>query len=215
MAHGPQSSYYGDCLVHRNATGSQLRSPCPVTTSAQCSKKVIWCASISHCPYSSFYICTPCPSISLILDLIALLPSRTSPSPTQAPSAATILCITRLIMHRHVRVAFFRFPFFNSAHIISRLLIAFFPDDALNPLHVFVAVIAVSTSGHHLSSSSKHHPRSIYDGRQDQATSGATATATPTQVTLTSAIANAATNMTPSGVAWPLSWPCSRNPSWQ
>jgi len=74
-------------------------------------------------------------------------------------------------MDRHMCIAFFRFPFVNLAHITLRFLIAFFPDDALNPpsssppprsrQHIYVAGIALSTSGRHFSSSSKHHPRSI------------------------------------------------------
>jgi len=127
------------------------------------STKVIWCASIALGPYSSSYLCAPRPSISLILDLIAVPPSPTSPSRTQASSAAPVLSIAELIMRRHMHIAFFRFPFVN-----SRFLIAFFPDDALNPpsspppphprRHVLVAGIAVSTTGHHSSSSFKHHP---------------------------------------------------------
>jgi len=160
--------------------------------------------------------------IYVLLDLVAVPPSPMSPSPTQAPSTALMLSIAKLIMHRHVRIAFFRFPFVN-------FLIAFFPDDALNPpssspppyprRHVFVAGIAVSTSGHHFSSSCKHHPPStIICPRQttgpsyspstpSMCTTPATrsATATPTQVIFTSTIANVATTMTPPGVARPLS----------
>jgi len=66
---------------------------------------------------------------------------------------------------------FLRFSFVRWVHITPRVFIAFFSDDALNPpsssppprprRHVFFASIAVSTSGRHISSSSKHHPRSI------------------------------------------------------
>jgi len=85
---GSQSSYYGDSPVLRNATGS----PSEVTVTAQPSnhqrpvfpKGLVWYTSIALSPYSSSHICAPRPSISLILDLIALLPSSTSPSPTQA-----------------------------------------------------------------------------------------------------------------------------------
>ena len=135
------------------------------------STKVIWYASIALGPYSSLYLCAPRPSISLIPDLIALLSSPTSPSLTQASSAAPMLSIANLIMHLHVRISFFYSSFVNLAHIASCFLIAFFPDDALNPRsssppphprrHVLLTGIAVSTSGHHSSSSSKHHPRSI------------------------------------------------------
>jgi len=154
-----------------------MGSPASVTVTAQSSPvhgvstKVIWCASIALGPYSSLYLCAPRPSISLILDLIALPPSPTSPSPIRDSSAAPMLSIAKLIMHLHVRIAFFHSSFVNLAHIASRFLIAFFPDDTLNPpsssppphprRHVLVAGIAVSTTGHHSSSSSKHHPQSI------------------------------------------------------
>jgi len=187
-------------------------------------------------PYSSSHLCSPRPSISLTLHLIAVPPSPTSPSPTQAPSTALMLAMAKLIVHRHARIAFFRFPFVNLAHLTPRFLIDFFPDDALNPpsssplprprRHVFAAGIAVSTSDHHFSSSSKHHPRSIIicprqttgpsylPSTSSTYTTPATRSATtiPTQVTLTRTIANAATTMTPSGVAQTLSYPCSSTP---
>jgi len=100
-------------------------SPASVTVTAYgVSKMVIWCASITLGPYSSSYLCTPRPYISLILDLIALPPSPTSPSPTQASSTTPMLSMAKLVMHQHVRIAFFRFPFVCLAHIPSRFLIA-------------------------------------------------------------------------------------------
>jgi len=63
------------------------------------SKKAIWCAPIALGPYSPSHLCAPRPSISLTLDLIALPPSPTSPSPTQASSAAPMLSIAKPIMH--------------------------------------------------------------------------------------------------------------------
>jgi len=138
-----------------------------------------------------------------------------------------MLSIAKLIMHRHVRITFFRFPFVNLAHITSSFLIAFLPDDALNPpssspppyprRHVFMAGIAMSPSGYHFSSSSKHHPRSIIvclrqttgpsysPSTSSTCTTPATRNATPTQVTFTSTIANVHTTMTPSGVTRPMS----------
>ena len=153
--------------VQRNVMGS----PASVTVTAQPSHhqctvfpQRVFGAHISLGPYSSLYLCAPRPSISLILDLMALPPSLTSPSPTQASLAALMLSIAELIMRRHNGLAFFRFPFVNSRFLIG----FFFPDDALNQpsssppphprRHVLVAVIAVSTTGHHSSSSFKHHP---------------------------------------------------------
>ena len=70
-----QSSYYGDSPVQRNAKGS----PAPDTVTAQPSHqrpvfptRLFWCVSIALGPYSSSHLCAPRPSISLILDLIAL-----------------------------------------------------------------------------------------------------------------------------------------------
>jgi len=91
------------------------------------SEKVIWCTSIALGPYSLSYLCAPRPSISLILDLMALPPLPASPSPTQAPSVAPTPSISKLIMQRHARIAFFRLSPVNLAHITSRLLIAPFP----------------------------------------------------------------------------------------
>jgi len=88
------------------------------------SKMVIWCASIALGPYSSSYLCAPRPYISLILDLIALPPSATSPPPTQASSTTPMLPMAKLVMRQHVCIAFFRFPFVCFAHIAPRFLTA-------------------------------------------------------------------------------------------
>jgi len=102
---------------------------------------------------------------------MAIPPSPTSPSPTQASHAiyreadhaptrayrllSSLIC--QLGSHKHRA---FSFIFLN----------LFFPANALNPplspppyprRRVFFAGIAVSTSGLHSPSSSKHHPRSI------------------------------------------------------
>ena len=87
-------------------------------------KNVIRCVSIVLGPHSSSYLRAVRQSISLILDLIALLPSPTSPS-TEAQSATPILYIAKMDMRRYVCIAIFRFPFVNLAHTTSRLLIAF------------------------------------------------------------------------------------------
>jgi len=103
----------------------QLRSlllPKPVAVPAPgVSKKVIWCVSIALGLYSSFYLCSPRPSISLILDPIALPPSPTSPSPTQASSAAPHAPTWLTLSHY------------------------FFPDDALNPPCIIAFATGAST----------------------------------------------------------------------
>jgi len=167
------------------------------------SKKVIWC--VSMCP-STVHLADTRPHNSTTLAYGSM--AHTS------FIGSTHAIIVELVMHRHVRITFFRFPFVNLAHITSH---SFFPDDALNPpssspppyprRHVLAA--ALSPSGHHFSSSSKYHPRSIIIcprqttgpsySRSTPSTAPATrsATATPTQVALTSATVNAVTTMTP------------------
>jgi hypothetical protein len=56
---------------------------------------------------------SPYGSLLLTRDLIALPPSPTSPSPTQASSVAPMLSMEKLVMHRQVRIAFFYFPLPN------------------------------------------------------------------------------------------------------
>ena len=104
-------------------------------------------------PSSSTYPCAPRLSISLILDL------RASP----------ILSLAKLIMHRHVCIGFFHFPFVHLTHITSLFLIAFrlVPCSKLSCIitsathshgYAFVTGVAVSTSCHDLSSLSNRHP---------------------------------------------------------
>jgi len=145
----------------------QLRSP----PAPGVSKQVIWCVSIVLGPYSSSHLCVPRLSVSLILDLTALSPSPTGPSPTQAssPTHAIYREADRALTCAYCLLSFPICPL--GSHSIAASHCFFFPDDALNPpsssppphprRHVFIAGIAVSTSGHQFSSSSKHHPRSI------------------------------------------------------
>jgi len=101
-----------------------LLLPSPVSTSARCFQNG-YLVRIYR-TWSLFLIVSlyPRPSISLILDPLALPPLPRRPSPTQAPSAARMLSLAKLTMHRHVRIAF---PFVHLVHITSRLLIALFP----------------------------------------------------------------------------------------
>ena len=110
---------------------------CPAWSppSTWCFQKVIWCASITLGPYSSSYLCSPRPSISLTLHPIAVPPSPTSPSPTQAPSIALMLSMAKLIVHRHVRIAFLRFRLSTWLTLTSRFLIAFSPMSLWIHLH--------------------------------------------------------------------------------
>jgi len=70
-----------------------------------------------------------------MFDLTTLPHSPTGPPPAQASSVASVLSIAKLIMNRHVRIAFFRFAFVHLTHITSRLLIALFPMTLRIPLH--------------------------------------------------------------------------------
>jgi len=166
-----QSSYYGYSPVQRVP---QLSVPITVHG---VSKMVIWCAFIVLGPYSSSYLCAPRPSISLILDLIALPPSPTSPSPTQASSTTPMLSMAKLVIHQHVRIIFFRFPFVCLAHVASRFLVAASQWCSESTSHRIVAS-AVSTRTHcryhclnsWLSFSLQAPPIVVHDGRREQAT---------------------------------------------
>ena len=84
-----------------------------------------------------------------------------------------MLSMAKLIMHRHVRIDFFGFPFVNLAHITSRFLIYFstYSDDTPNSpyiitsathprRHAFVTSAVVLIPGHHFSSLYKYRPLS-------------------------------------------------------
>ena len=75
--------------------------------------------------------------------------------------------MAKLIMHRHVRIAFFRFPLVNLADMILRFchcLSTYFDDNSPYIIacaihshrHTFVAGVGLSTSGHHSSSLFAH-----------------------------------------------------------
>jgi len=227
---GSQLSYGGDSPVQRNSTGP----PAAVTVTAQPSHhqhpvfpKRLFGAHLRAWSYSSSCLCAPRPSISLVLDFTAQPRSPTGPSPTHASSAAHAIyrkadraptCVYRLLSspicqlgsHIHQAFSLLFFPMTLSESTLPS------PSSLPHPRrHVFVAGIAVSTSRHLVSSSSKHHPWSIILClRQTTGSSYFTeyveyvhdasarnATATPTQPTLTSNITNTATTMTPSGIA--------------
>ena len=173
-----QSSYYGYSPVQGNVMGS----PALVTVIAQTSrnqsppapgvsKRVIWYVSIALAPYSSFYLCSPPLSISLIPDLIALPPSPTSLSPAQASSPAPILSMAKLTMHRHVCIAFFRLPFVNLAHITSCFLIPIFsPMTPTLRIHLASSPPPIDHHSLSLSLNTTRCPISFVHGRSDQAT---------------------------------------------
>ena len=58
--------------------------------------------------------------------------SPTSPSPTQALSAALMLSMATLITHRHARIAFFCSPFVHLAEIASSFLLRWCPESTLH-----------------------------------------------------------------------------------
>jgi len=182
---GLQVGYYDHPPVQRNATGSPASVIVPTQTSHHRRPEDIWWVSIVLSPSSSTYLSAPRPSISLILGLIAPPPSHTSPSRTQPSSAAPILPLSKLAMHRYVRIAFFRFPFVNFAHITHAFSLLFFPNNAHAPnppciiasaaglLTTSVAVLLWQppTSILSLSPNTTRCPISfVHDGRQDQAT---------------------------------------------
>jgi len=186
---GSQSSYDGDSPVQRNSTGPPATVtvlPNQVTTSTQCFQKgylvrIFALGPIPHLVY------VPLDRPSCWYSTSQPYHPRLRVHRPHALHRPPMLSIAKLIMRRHVRIAFFRFPFVNLAHITSSLLVAVFPDDALNlpspsPLphprrHVFVAGIAVSTSGHMfpLPPNTTRGPLLYaYDRQRDQATSPST-----------------------------------------
>ena len=87
--------------------------------------------------------------------------------------------MAKLIMHRHVRIAVFRFLFVNFADITSHFshcLSTYLDDNSPYVItstmrshrHAFVAGVGVSTSGYHFSSLFTHRPLStvlyVYGG---------------------------------------------------
>ena len=73
-------------------------------------KQVTWCVFYHAWPSPSSHLRVIWPSISLILDYIAIAPSPTNPPPTQAPAPASMLCMVKIIMHLHVLIALLRCP---------------------------------------------------------------------------------------------------------
>jgi hypothetical protein len=103
------------------------------------SKMAVWCVSITLGPYFSSYLRASRPYISLIFDPIALLPSPTSPSSTQASSTAPIdhapTCAYRLLS----------FPICQlGSHDITPSH-CFFSDDTLNPPCIIAPPAPAST----------------------------------------------------------------------
>ena len=120
------SSYYGYSPVPTNVADS----PASVTVTSQIKpppapgvpKRLFWCVSIALAPL--FLDLSMCSSTVHLADTRPQRPP-TSSSPTQTSSAAPMLSMAKLTVHRRVRISFFRFPFVHLTHITSRLLIAF------------------------------------------------------------------------------------------
>ena len=90
--------------IHRRCLAPRPQSPYDLTC----------CPCLPHVNCRIVSILTPGPD-PRPPNLTSLAP------PTQGPSATPMPSIAKLIMHRHVRIAFFRFPFVNLADIASRL----------------------------------------------------------------------------------------------
>ena len=120
------------------------------------SKEIIWCVLTAL--GSLFFILAACSKtvhFAHTRPLIALPLSPMSSSPTQTPSAVPTLSMAKLIMHRHVCIAVFRFPFVNLADITSRCSSTYFDDNSPYVItstvnshrHAFIAGVGVPTSG--------------------------------------------------------------------
>jgi len=77
-----------------------------------------------YCPSPLFLKVSMCSSTVHVADTRPHSPP-TSPSPIPTSSASPMLSMAKLIMHWHVRIGVFRFPFVHLTHITSRFLIAF------------------------------------------------------------------------------------------
>ena len=162
--------------------------------------------------------------------LIAPPPSPTSLSPTQAPLVTPMLPMAGLIMHRHVLIALFRFHLPTLADTILRFshCISTYSNGALNPPRIVASAtcsrgrVCVTGVGIetvvpplptppavYLSTSNdrKSRPPSTHGARAHTNNSQRNSNSSP--ITFTSTTANAAATSTPSGVTWPLLWPCS------
>ena len=155
-------------------------------------------------------ICLSVGFLSLILNLIALPFSPTSPPPTQAPLVAPVLPVAGLIMHRHVLIALLRFHLPTLADTMLRFsqYISTYSNGALSPPRVVasaVASVGVETVVPPLPTSpavypiiclrraiEKHDHRACTARMHTPATRSATATATAIPITFTSTTANAA-----------------------
>jgi hypothetical protein len=120
-------------LSRRMSQAPQLRSslpPRPAATSARCCPKGYLVRIHRTC--SLFLILSIRPSTAHLADTRPHSPMTLTYEPITHTSIITapMPSMAKLIMHRHVGIACFRFPFVNLAHIMSRFLIAFF--DALN-----------------------------------------------------------------------------------
>ena len=94
-----------------------MGSPASVTMTAKTShhqhqglQEVTWCVSIA---LASTSLRAPRPSFKLILDLVVLPPSPRAHHSRRHHQLAQMLFMAKLIIHRHVRIAFFRFPLSN------------------------------------------------------------------------------------------------------
>jgi len=205
-----QPSYYGYLSVQRNVTGSQLRSPllpCPVTPVPGVSKTVILVRF-----YRLLITLSMC---SLTVHLADTRPhSRTTL--TYEPITHTSFIGGAHAIYReadHGLPCAYRLLSFSvcphGSHNVT-LLIVLFLDGALNPpssspppyprRHVLATRSIIICPRQTIGSS-----YSLSTPSTCTTLATRSATTTPTQVTLTCTIANAATTMTPSGVARPLS----------
>jgi len=99
--------------------------PATVTTSVPCFQKgYLVCI---YRAWSLFFISSMCSLTIHLADPRPHSPTTppTSPPSTQAPSTGLMLSMAKFIMHRHVCIAFFSFPFVNWAHITSRFSLLF------------------------------------------------------------------------------------------
>ena len=191
----PHSNYCVYEERYRFPSFGRFYCPDQLPPALDVSKHIIRWVAIAFGPSSPSWLRAPHPSTELILALIAPPPSPTSPSPT-----APRLSIAKLITHRHVGIAFFRFPVVNYAHIPLCFLIAFRRHSAPTLHHCFHYALAptyirrrcrcVNHQPSFSSLQSLSDVHCIIRAQRTNITRTRSASATPTLVTFTSNTAN-------------------------
>ena len=153
-------------------------------------------------------LASPYSNLTLMLDIIALPPSPTSPTPIQAPPAAPIVSVARLIIYHHVRISRL-YPYLCKPLADLADEFQLFSQCSKNrrpAAHCRRDRSTVHLQPHHpiIAPASLPHQRRITGPSKSPSTSGAHATRITT-------VTNTYVPCTSANTAQILSWPCSRS----